>query len=212
MSSEEPRLLTKLEYLRLLSNAASAISVDQAAEQILVYAADVWQSAGLKQRKLRNADIIASYRHGARHLFHLKAYPRKQRDIVMVIVFDPDVSEVFGHILIDLAAEYSTPRLDCPSSEYEGNPTIDEIEALLAQISPDDDDPFAIMETGDGTYLQTLCGDDGYVLEHQLVNTSNHYETINLATFEQVVEAFRSYGFGGTDWLESFDWRRQDLG
>jgi hypothetical protein len=212
MSSEEPRLLTKLEYLRLLSNAASPISAAQTAEQILGYAAEVWQSVGLKQRKLRNADIIASYRDGARHLFHLKAYPRKQPDTVMVIVFDPTVSEVFGHILIDLGAENSTPRLDCPSSEYEGNPTIDEIESLLAQIHPDDDDPFAIMETGDGTYLQTLRGDDGYVLEHQLVNTSNHYETINLATFEQVVEAFRAYGFGGTDWLESFDWRRQDLG
>ena len=43
------------------------------------------------------------------------------------------------------------------------------------------DEPFAIIEKADGTYMQTMVDpDDGWVLEYQLVNTSSHYEVYDL--------------------------------
>lgn len=211
VEGKEQRLLNKLEYLSLLTKNPATVSHQSYAEQVVTYASTAWPGLELKKRKLRNSDIIGCYRHRAVQVFHVKAFPRKRPETNVVIVFEPSTSEFIGHILIDLAAEHSTPRLDCPSSEYEGNPQPDEIESLLAQITPDDDNPFAIMETGEGSYIQTLCTDDGYLLEYQLVNASSHYETSTPLSFEEVVDCFVSYGFEGNQWLESFTWQRQRL-
>jgi hypothetical protein len=211
VDSEGQRLLNKLEYLEMLAANAVPSSYDAQAERVLAYASDVWLSVGLKPRKLRTTDIVGCYQHGARLMFHVKAFPRKRRETKLVIVSNPTNSEFLGHILIDLAAEYSAPSLICPSCDFEGDPDPEDLESLLVQIEPDDDDPFAIFETGDGTYIQTLCMDEGYVLEYQLVNTFSHYETPELVTFDEVVAAFSSYGFGGTEWLQSFEWQQQEL-
>ena len=64
---------------------------------------------------------------------------------------------------------------------------------------------------GDGTFMQTLKTDDGFVLEHQLVNTACHYEIPEFATADQVVAAIVSYAFGNNEWLESFAWQLQQL-
>lgn len=112
---------------------------------------------------------------------------------------------------MDLLAEQADPFLNCPSAGFLAVPRPNDIASRLSQITPDDDNPFAILSTGDGTYIQTYCTDDGYVLEHQLVNTSSHYETPELVSLEEVVNAFRSYAFGNNEWLKEFDWRRQNL-
>lgn len=111
------------------------------------------------------------------------------------------------------AAEYSEPYLDCPSFGFADVPDAKDIQRLIPQIHPDDDNPFAILSVGEGTFMQTLWTDDGFILEHQLVNTSSHYEIPELASADQVVSAMVPYAFGkNEEWLESFAWRRQELG
>jgi hypothetical protein len=128
-----------------------------------------------------------------------------------VIIMREGSGEITGHILIDLAAEYSQPFLECPSFDFEAAPTPEDIQRMIPQIGPDDDNPFAILTRGEGTYMQTLRTEEGYVLEHQLVNTSSHYEIPAPASAEQVVAAMLSYAFGENEWLESFAWRPQEL-
>ena len=84
-------------------------------------------------------------------------------------------------------------------------------QGMIAQINPDEDNPFAILELGDGTYMQTFRTHDGFHLEHQLVNAAGHYEISGLATADQVVAAFVSYAFGKNEWLENFTWQLQQL-
>jgi hypothetical protein len=167
----------------------------------------------LKVRRLAAKDLAAAYHHGAGGcaLFHVKAFPRKMPDTFVIVAADPDGRNAKGHILIDLAADYSQPFLECPAFDFEAVPTPDDIRSLVPAIEPDDDNPFAILSRGEGTYMQTLRMPDGFVLEHQLVNTSSHYEIPDYATAEEVVEAMVSYAFGNNEWLEMFDWRRQVL-
>jgi hypothetical protein len=167
----------------------------------------------LKARKLAAKDLAAAYRHGATGCtcFHVKAFPRRAPDTVVIVVADPDGRNAQGHILIDLAADYSQPFFECPSFDFEDVPTTNDIRSLIPAINPDDDNPFAILTLSDGTYMQTLRMPEGFVLEHQLVNTSSHYEIPDVATAGEVVKAMESYAFGNNEWLEMFDWRRQKL-
>lgn len=205
-------LLSKREYLRAFTGDAhdetpSAVTT----RRVLEYATGVWPGLALKNRKLKEADLVTSYRTDETTFFHVRAFPRKNKDTFVIIVGDATATDISGHILIDLLAEYAGRFLNCPSCEFSGVPTPDDIESLIPQITPDDPNPFAILETGDGTFMQTLCTDDGYVLEHQLVNTSSHYETPDLVSLVDVINAMKSYAFGNNEWLDAFDWRRQVL-
>ena len=82
---------------------------------------------------------------------------------------------------------------------------------MIPRIQPDDANPFAILSTGDGTYIQTLNTGDGYVLEYQLVNISSHYEVPELVSLQEVLGAFKSYASGTNDWLTDFAWQPQEF-
>lgn len=205
-------LLDKLQYLRLMGDGPATKVTPTAYEvdRVLAYAADVFSDLELKSRNLNAADVAAVYRRGDRTFCHVKAFPRKMPDTFVIAVTEDET--ILGHILIDLAAEYSEPYLDCPSFGFSGVPDATDIEQLIPGIRPTDDNPFAILSTSDGTYMQTLRTEDGYVLEHQLVNTSSHYETPEPASADEVVAAMVAYAFGeNEDWLEAFAWRRQVL-
>ncbi len=177
------QLLDKLQYLRMLREGAEKVTPKpEATARVLEYATHVWPSLDLKKRILKTTDIVVT-----------------------------NDDHIEGHILIDLAAEYSEPFLNCPSFEFEGTPTPDDLKSLIPQIHPNDDNPFAILMLGDGTFMQTLRTDDGFVLEYQLVNTKCHFEIPERATAGQVVAAMVSYAFGKNEWLESFDWQLQEL-
>ena len=204
------QLLDKLQYLRMMGDPAEKISpTTDALVSVLDYASRVWPKLDLKKRKLKTSDIAVVYQHGDRTFNHIKAFPRKMQDTFVIVVTNQN--DIEGHILIDLAAEYSQPFLDCPSSDFEGLPTPDDLKSLIPQIPPDDDNPFAILILGEGTFMQTLSTDEGFLLEHQLVNTSCHYEIPEFASADHVVNAMVSYAFGKNEWLESFDWELQEL-
>ena len=206
------QLLDKLQYLRLMGpdSGEEHAPTAEAIDRVLIYATDVFPHLQLKQRKLKANDVVAVFQYGDRTFFHVKAFPRKMEDTFVIVV--TSVDGFHGHILIDLAAEYSQAYLDCPSLGFADVADATDIERLIPQIHPRDDNPFAILSVGEGTFMQTLRTDDGFILEHQLVNTSSHYEIPELASGDQVVSAMVSYAFGrNEEWLESFAWQRQQL-
>lgn len=201
------KLLNKLQYLKLLSGKGQETQSDDAAvSEVLAYATTVFPNMQLKSRVLKAKDIAVVYRFGKRLLFHVKAYARKAPDTFLVVV--KGAKRIEGHILIDLAAEYSQPFLKCMATGYEGFPDKGTLEKQIRMIEPDMENPFAILLTGDGTYLQTFRDSDGFILEYQLVNISSHYETPKRVSEEDVIEAMLSYAFGKYEWLEAFKWRR----
>ncbi len=206
--------LDKHEYLQLLGDPAEAFEVTpDAAGRVVRYANQVWPTLKLQPRKLTRKDLAHAYRHGAHEkcLFHVRAYPRRMPETFVIIVGDAQAQNLAGHLLIDLSAETSPPWLDCPSFEFKGTPNHENLERFLRGIHPDDDNPFAVLKRGDGTYMQTYRIEDGYVLEHQLVNTSSHYGVSKPVSADEVVAAMLSYAFGDNEWVNMFAWPRQKL-
>lgn len=210
------QLLDKLAYLRLLESKSSKDSLEEVVpapgivDEVLSYAEDIFPIFQLKHRKVKHRDLVTTFENESYSFFHIKAYPRKMKETFVIVVSEQQ--KFIGHILIDLGAEYSQPFLDCPSFDFAGIPSADDLEGMIPQIAPDDDNPFAILIAGKGTFMQTFRTDDGFILEHQMVNTSSHYEVSTLLPADQVVRAMKSYSFGDDKyWLESLSWQRQTL-
>ncbi len=204
------KLLNKREYLKLISD--SSVEITPAAsviETVIDYASSVFPTVGLTARKLKPSDVRHTFQTGKRQLCHVRAFPRKMADTFLIVVVGP--KKIEGHILIDLAAEYSAPFLACVATGYQGTPDRKTLEKQIRSIDPDQENPFAILSTGEGTYMQTYREEKGFILEYQLVNTSCHYEIPKRATEDQVVAAMLSYAFGKYEWLDDFAWRRQEL-
>lgn len=205
------RLLDKRQYLQLMVQPPEEIvPATDAVARVLEYATEVWSALELKQRVLRTKDVALVFRHGDIRLFHVLAYPRRQPETFVIIVVDRN-DTVEGHLLIDLGADDAPPYFECLAVDFAGVPERADIESIIPQIDPDDDNPFAVLTLGEGTYMQTLRTDDGFVLEHQLVNTSSHYEVANPVSAEQVVAAMLSYAFGDNEWLDEFTWQLQEF-
>lgn len=204
------KLLNKRKYLNLLSDSSVEITPEtEVIERALDYAGNVFPTVGLTARKLKRSDLRHTFQNGKRLLCHVRAFPRKNPDTFLIVILGP--RKIEGHILIDLAAEYSAPFLSCVATGYQGTPDRKTLEKQIRSIDPDQVNPFAILSTGEGTYMQTYREEKGFILEYQLVNTSSHYEIPKRATEDQVVAAMLSYAFGKYEWLDDFAWRRQKL-
>jgi hypothetical protein len=129
-------------------------------------------------------------------------------DVYLIIALENGV--YFGHILFDLGAEYRPSMISSPHLAQVQEATENLIEQVVAKL-PHQSDPYVILETGEGTYMQALWTKEGFVLEHQLVTLSCHYETRALVTHEQVIAALKSYAFGKYDWTTAFSWRLMKL-
>ncbi|MDX1927735.1 MAG: hypothetical protein SFV81_14530 [Pirellulaceae bacterium] len=206
-------LLNKLQYKQLLSSGASqkVTASDAQIDRVLKYATKLFPTLDLKARNLTQKDISAVYQFGTRTLFHVRVYPRKQPDTFLIVVTD-EKEKPTDHILIDIAAEYAEKHLDAPQFGFFESATKKDIRRVITGIDPDEDNPFAILAIAEGgTYIQTYREPDGFLLEHQLVNTSSHYRVDELLSAEQVVDAMISYAFGKDEWLEAFKWQHAKL-
>lgn len=205
-------LLSKLDYLQLIGGKPRKVSAPvEQIPAILKYAQKVWPKLDLGKRELGPEDIATVQQHGQTLLYHLSVDAKAQPETFVIVAAEKAGDKPLGHILLDLAAESARPRLVCPTCQFEDFVEPGVLEHLLSQIFPDDEDPYAILELTDGTYMQTLCTEEGYVLEHQLVNTSSHYEIPDLITLEAVGEAMNSYAMHDNRWLTMFDWQKLDL-
>lgn len=203
------RLFTQLEYMELLTKNATKVVLEALGHAAaLDYAGEVWNSLELPTRALKNKDVSAVFQHGKLQMIHIKAFSRKMPDTFVIVIAG---KEIEGHILIDLAAEYSEPSLFCPSCDFDGLVKLHQIESMIKKIQPEDQDPFAVLQLADGTYMQTYRESDGFCLEYQLVNTSSHYTVPELVTQSKVISAMKSYASGDRKWMSSFAWEKQDL-
>lgn len=205
------KLLDKLQYLSLIKESPEKIlPTSENILSILKISEKVFDALDLKRRKLSIKDVTTIFRHNDFLFYHIKAYPRKDPETQVIIIVDTN-NQCEGYILIDFLSEYTRPLLECPSLDFEDVVTKEDIELLIPKIDINDNDPFAILSTGEGTYMQTMKTDEGFILEHQLVNHRCHYEAVGNLSVEQVIAAMVSYAFGKHEWLETIQWRHQQI-
>ena len=205
------KLLNKLQYLSLIKESPEKIlPTNENLSSIFTISEEVFYALDLKNRKLTIKDITAIFKHDEFLFYHIKAYPRKDPETQVIIIVDEN-QKTEGYILIDFLSEYTRPLLECPSLDFEDVVTKEDIELLIPKIDINDNDPFAILSIGEGTYMQTMKTDEGFILEHQLVNHRCHYEAVGNLSVEQVIAAMVSYAFGKNEWLETIDWQHQEI-
>lgn len=87
------------------------------------------------------------------------------------------------------------------------------IAKALRQLTPSGNS-FAIYLRGGngGTYMQTACSDDGFVLEYQEGSIESHYEAEeDQIPLDRVIDVFRRYARGDDSWKADFNWRKLEL-
>jgi hypothetical protein len=102
-------------------------------------------------------------------------------------------------------------RLECPELGIDEAATEPLIRTTIPKLLELENDAFAILSIGEGTYLQTLAEDGLFVLEYQLVSTAAHYELPERVTTDVVTNAFLSYAFGMKEWARELPWRKLEL-
>jgi hypothetical protein len=203
-------LLNKRQYKQLLSTgvAQQRTATDKQCDRVLQYATKQFPKLELKPRGFTQKDVCAIYQLGQRSLFHVRAFPRKQPDTVLIVVAD-EKDKLTDHILIDLAAESAVQQLNTSQFGLFESTTKQNIRRVISGM---DLEEFAILGTANGgTYIQTYREPKGFLLEYQLVNTSSHYRVRKLVTSNQVIDAMISYAFAKDEWLEAFAWQRMKL-
>lgn len=204
-------LLDRAAYFELVDEPGTRVEAcADAVPQILAFLEQIWPTLNLKKRRLQDQDIVFVFRHAQRLFYHVRVYPRKQPQ-TFIIVATNEAGLPSDYILIDLAAEHVVPMFECPTFELEQVANEAMLREFLPKISASDQNPFAILARGEGTFMQTYHSEDGFLLEYQLVNTSSHYQAGTLLKAEQVVEAMVSYLANDNQWLTMFAWEKMEL-
>ena len=93
----------------------------------------------------------------------------------LILITPADTVEPEAYLLFDIGAEYRELTLTCPTLQLEDAVSDALIEESIRNL-PGREDPFAILDAGEGTYLQTFAEEEeGFHIEHQLVSTASHY-------------------------------------
>jgi hypothetical protein len=163
---------------------------------------------GAWEHRDRRVEHVARCNTSETVLVHVSA---DWKDCFLILVVPPRQVQADGFLLFDIGAEYRPMRFICPTFE------LDDIadEATIARCLPQLQgarDPFAILESRGGTYMQTLARGGGvFDVEHQLVSLASHYRLEGRVTGDVVVGLFLSYAFGRQEWARQHKWSRVDL-
>jgi hypothetical protein len=158
---------------------------------------------GLTDVSSKDLRLEVAYRSANEHTI-LVHYNYGVSNTYLIVVLDQD--RYLGHILFDIGAEYKQAILSGPHLSQSQEPTKVLIESVVKAL-PNQKDPYVILETGTGTYMQALWTKKGFILEYQMVTTACHYEASSLVTQDQVIAALNSYAFGTYEWTKNFSWR-----
>lgn len=93
------------------------------------------------------------------------------------------------------------------------NPTRDLIATVISELpAAPEGSQFAILESSEQTYIQTLFTQEGFVLQYQDGNTEHHFESVrgNL-TAGEVIEAFGAYLDRNPAWRFPFEWQQVEV-
>jgi hypothetical protein len=211
VSEAHMKLLQLHEYLRFL-HAGTAPGCHQLSQieldRCISAALEIWPDTGLLPWE--SAPRSVAYAWKSNDGRHTAAHITADRENCFLIVVLSD-EHATSYIVFDIGAEYSQAEYICPSIRYHGPAQRDVILKSIPNLRYHED-PFAILEVGDGTYLQAYQNRNGtYELEHQLVTTKFHYRALGEVNMGEVCDVFISYAFGKKEWATDVAWERVEL-
>jgi hypothetical protein len=158
------RLLQLHEYVALLDGGTDKHPIgDDVSKACLSQAESIWPKLRMSSwtDRPRTVEYVARCRVTGRLLVHVSG---DWKDCFLILVVPPHHStphhlEIEGYLLFDIGAEYGAPRLVCPAFGLDHVANEPEIRRTIPLL-PGARDPFAILEIGEGTYIQT-CAEGG---------------------------------------------------
>lgn len=204
------RLLQLHEYLELLDGGTEAyqggdtffrVYLEQARAAWPVLQISSWED------RHRAIEYVAICRANGEKLVHISA---DWKDCFLILVVPQHQSHAEAYILFDIGAEYREARLICPAFEIDQVATQKMIRETIPRLKGETD-PFAILQTGDGTYFQAYEDCGMFDVEYQLVSLSSHYLLERQVDAETVLDLFLSYAFGKKEWARDYKWNKMEL-
>ena len=173
------------------------------AEGAARHAARVWEGCLLPGAPPSHSEYTIRTAGGAKTLCH---YPAVREGCFLVVVLDGATGVPEDHLPYDIGGQYRPSTYRDLSTESAGTPEESRIASSLLRLG-EFGTPAAILEFGEGSYLQTWRdGPDEYDLEYQLVTTAFHYVVPRKLRQDEVVWAFLSCATGRYDWAKEFPW------
>ena len=86
--------------------------------------------------------------------------------------------------------------------------------ALIAKVVPElagREDPFAILEQGELTYMQVLWTAEGYDLEYQERDIMHHFRVAKPISAPEAILALQEYLTGDETWKHRLEFVRKDI-
>jgi hypothetical protein len=214
------RLLQLHEYVALLDGGTDKHPIgDDVSKACLSQAESIWPQLRMSSwtDRPRTIEYVARCRVTGRLLVHVSS---DWKDCFLILVvpphhlpphhLPPHHLETEGYLLFDIGAEYREARLVCPAFGLDHVANESEIRGTIPLL-PGASDPFAILETGEGTYMQTYAEGGMFDVEHQLVSLASHYRLTRRVSAEVVVSLFLSYAFGRKEWASEYVWEKMEL-
>ena len=173
------------------------------------HAADVWSDCRLPGPAPASIEYCGLTRGTGKYLCHFNA---GRKDCYLIVICAAATGSPEAHLPFDIGAQYRPASFTDLSTNFAAEVTDEMLAAALPRLLEAGGTPAAILENGDGSYLQTYQdGPDQYALEYQLVTTAFHFAAATPATTQEVLRAFRSYAFGKYEWTRDIVWRHQPL-
>lgn len=133
------------------------------------------------------------------------------KNCFFIVIFEIASGTPVGYLIFDIGAEYASPIYVCPAIDFEDEPTEAVIEESLPKLNLHKD-ATAVLDRGNGTYMQVYQEQSGlYTLEHQLVNTANHYRAVGEVDVKLALFAFNSYAFQIKEWARELKWEKVEI-
>lgn len=202
------RLLQIQEYLAMLDGGAETAEADDALTTAALAAAEsLWPTLQLSAWSdlPRTVETVARCVNTGVRLAHVTA---DWMNCYLILVFPPEGDQTDSYILFDIGAEYSEITFECPAFGIKSPVSEEMIEEYVPRLQQTDNDPFAILDLGNGSYMQTLADPAGYFVEYQLVSLASHYTLPAPVDAETVVSLFKSYAFGKKEWARTHQWNK----
>ncbi len=203
------KLLQLHEYLRFLHAGTGNHQLSRSElDRCMSAAQEVWPDTGLLPWESAPRTVAYPWKsNDGRHTAaHISA--DIENCFLIVVLYEEHPS---SYIVFDIGAEYSQVEYICPLIGYDGPAQREVILKSIPNLR-DHKDPYAILERGDGTYLQAYQDRIGtYELEHQLVTTKFHYRALGEINKGEACDAFISYAFGKKEWATDVMWERVEL-
>ena len=204
------RQLQLHEYLALLDEGADTQPINDSLSKVyLGQAQTIWPQLqiGSWEHRDRRVEYVARCHASEKLLVHVSA---DWKDCFLILVVPPRQLQAEAFLLFDIGAEYSEVRFVCPAFDLDDIADEETIKRCLPQLHGARD-PFAILETGNGTYMQARAVGGMFNVEHQLVSLASHYRLEGRVSSDIVVSLFLSYAFGKKEWARDFKWESMDL-